>query len=446
MKKYLLLLCLFLFIGQLYPSESSLNGMSAISDNGNSFVPDFWVDTLTVNPAYAVYLNSFFGFILNNRFDVIHKHTREEDYKKNTQINTYDFHLKDNLYPMFLFNFGRLTFGLGGNFLLGGNYERKPENSTPFYWEQTSTLGWLGAEILLGFDLTDNFKFGLDTKFNGDVTAKNLDSSIIPGILILTEKQKISFSLPMTYSYTETSNRSGSMKTITETASEPGMEVSREVVKTTPIPNKFNVDLIFMDDIAITNNFSIRVPVKANFAISYDADQFRMSVPLSGGVSFIGTPVESLLAFIGTEIKIDPNSENIGKKNSNDFKFAFTPTLSAGIEGKLLPWFILRAGMKMDLINYDFEYKEETKTRKESYVHNVNFIKKIDFTTGMTFRIRDAYQIDVAANLNNIEAAFYFNEIKETSKRSGNMFNATLTVAVSRFLGEYRVNSRNSSL
>lgn len=377
--------------------------MAGISNHGNHFVPDFWADTLMVNPAFGVYLKAKWGFIINNQLNTGYTYDRDENYQTKSRLTTNDFHMRDDLYPMFLFNFKKLTFGIGGDLSFGGSYKSTLDEVGSYseFQEEKNALVRLGAELLFAVDITDSFKFGLDAKFNGDVTTLDLHGHLTPGILIFAGKHRLSFSLPLKYAYIEAA----------------------------PLPNNFKFDLIFVDDIELSNKFSIRIPARAEFSIHSDINQFSISVPFSGGISLIGKPAEPLLAFFGADLEINPNSENIGQQETNNFRFQLAPALSAGIEGTVLPWFTLRAGMRANLLNYTLDYHEARK----SYNHTLNIISGVNFTTGVTFKVWKAFRIDIAADLNNIESIFTSQEVVGVSKTDHGGFYSTLTVAFSLF-------------
>ena len=106
MKKKFYVICFLVFtLSQVFSTESSLRGMNGISDNGNNFIPDFWADTLMVNPAFATELKAKWGLHLNNSLRLgIHGTANDVANKVVTDVS-----FATGVDPMVLINFSNFV-------------------------------------------------------------------------------------------------------------------------------------------------------------------------------------------------------------------------------------------------------------------------------------------------------------------------------------------------
>mgnify|MGYP007057683292 CR=1 FL=1 len=266
MRKILCIICFLVFaLLQVFSTESALRGMNGISANGNNFIPDFWADTLMVNPAFATELKAKWGLHLNNSLRLgIHGTANNVANKVVTDVS-----FATGVDPMVLINFSNFVFGIGGaaNFGFFSNDTNGDVSVSPYVNA--------GAEALFAFNIKDSFRFGIDAKF-----VANLDGSLIlrgvvtPGIIFSFEKNMLSLSAPIHLAYVDDEDLNG----------------------------KFRFGIIFVDDLLISDKFTIRIPARADVKLYTTPSTCHVTVPFSAGISLIGKVNDPLLFFAGVDI------------------------------------------------------------------------------------------------------------------------------------------------
>lgn len=407
MRKRLCIICFLVFtLSQVFSTESSLRGMNGISNNGNNFVPDFWADTLMVNPAFATQLEAKWGLHLDNslRLGI----SGVQDDAANTVENRVNF--STGVDPMVLINFSKFTFGIGGAANFG--FSHKDVNGK----SSASPYVDAGAEVLFAFDVAEKFKFGIDAKF-----IANLDGSLIlngvitPGILFSFKKNILSIALPIHLAYVDEENLNG----------------------------KFRFGVVFVDDLLISDKFTIRIPARADVKLYTTPTTCHVTVPFSAGISLIGKVNDPLLFFAGVDIGTefgnasvtidDEDKEQVNANEENHFGFTLAPTLNAGVEAKVLSWFTLRTGLSHYFCRNEYHHYDATDLTDEYWENKFTFIGGVTWTAGCSFTVGKSVTIDLAADLQNLEAAFYSKNYNATDYDYDNKFKLLLTAAVSVF-------------
>lgn len=409
MKRKLCFICCFLAFTllQIFSTESSLRGMNGISKNGNNFIPDFWADTLMVNPAFAVQLQKKWGFYVNTSLGLNVDNTGNDS--TDTVTNRVNFYTGAD--PMVLINFSKFTFGIGGAANFGFNYNEtngKPDVSPYIY---------AGAEALFAFNIKDAIEFGIDAKFVANVNGNLILSGVVtPGIIFSFKKNILSLAVPIDLAYVDAKDLSG----------------------------KFKFGVIFVDDLLITDKFTIRFPARADVKLYTNPSTCHVVVPFSAGVSLIGKVNDPLLFFAGVDIgtsfgnasvTVDNKKETVYANEENYFGFTLTPTLNAGVEAKVLSWFTLRTGLSHYFCRNEYYHYDETDVNDEYWENKFNLIGGITWTAGCSFVVGKGVAIDVAADLQNLEAAFHssHNRPEVPGYSYDNNFKLLLTAAISVF-------------
>lgn len=407
MKKNFYVICFLVFtLSQVFSTESSLRGMNGISDNGNNFIPDFWADTLMVNPAFATELKAKWGLHLNNSLRLgIHGTANDVANKVVTDVS-----FATGVDPMVLINFSNFIFGIGGaaNFGFFSNDTNGDVSVSPYVNA--------GAEALFAFNIKDSFRFGIDAKF-----VANLDGSLIlrgvvtPGIIFSFEKNMLSLSAPIHLAYVDDEDLNG----------------------------KFRFGIIFVDDLLISDKFTIRIPARADVRLYTTPSTCHVTVPFSAGISLIGKVNDPLLFFAGLDIGTsfgnasvtvdDDDKETVKATEKNYFGFTLAPTLNAGVEAKVLSWFTLRTGLSHYFCRNEYHHYDETDLTDEWWENKFTLIGGITWTAGCTFVVGKNVRIDLAADLQNLESAFYSKNHAVTGYDYDNNFKVLLTAAVSVF-------------
>lgn len=407
MKRKLCFICCFmaLTLSQTFPTESTLRGMNGISSNRNNFVPDFWADTLMVNPAFATQLQKKWGFYMNNSLWLNVKG------KGNDAGNTFENQV--NFYtgvdPMVLINFSKFTFGIGGNANFGLNYSDTNGSVSASPYVDAS------AEALFAFDIKDAFKFGIDAKFAVNLNGSlDIGGVVTPGFIFSFKKNILSLSVPIDIAYVDASDLSSKLK--------------------------FGV--IFVDDFSVTDKFTIRFPARADVNLYISPSTCHVTVPFSAGVSLVGKVSDPLMFFAGVDIgtsfgnasvKVENNKETISANKENYFGFTLAPTLNAGVEAKALSWFTLRTGLSHDFCRNEYTHYAKTDFEDERWDNKFTLIGGITWTAGCTFIVGKGLAIDLAADLQNLEAAFTSKNHAVTGYEYDNDFKLLLTAAISLF-------------
>ncbi len=416
MKRKLCFICCFLTfaLAQIFSTESTLRGMNGISKNGNNFIPDFWADTLMVNPAFAVQLQKKWGFYMNNSLGLNVNNTKNDS--ADTIENRVNFYT--GVDPMVLINFSKFTFGIGGAANFGFNYKDTNGNV------DVSPYIDAGAEVLFAFDIKNAVKFGIDAKFDA-----NLDGSLVlggvvtPGIIFSFKKNILSLAVPIDLAYVDADDLSG----------------------------KFKFGVIFVDDFLVTDKFTIRFPARADVKLYTSPSSCHVSVPFSAGVSLIGKVNDPLLFFAGVDIgtsfgnasvTVDNNKETVYANKENYFGFTLAPTLNAGVEAKVLSWFTLRTGLSHYFCHNEYHHYDKTDVNDEYWENNFTLIGGITWTAGCTFIVGKGLAIDLAADLQNLEAAFYSYNHAVTGYDYNNNFKLRLTAAISVFSSKDKASSK----
>jgi hypothetical protein len=380
--------------------------MNGISNNGNNFVPDFWADTLMVNPAFATQLEAKWGLHLDNSLRLGISGVRDD--AANTVENRVNF--STGVDPMVLINFSKFTFGIGGAANFG--FSHKDVNGK----SSASPYVDAGAEVLFAFDVAEKFKFGIDAKF-----IANLDGSLIlngvitPGILFSFKKNILSIALPIHLAYVDEENLNG----------------------------KFRFGVVFVDDLLISDKFTIRIPARADVKLYTTPTTCHVTVPFSAGISLIGKVNDPLLFFAGVDIGTefgnasvtidDEEKEQFNANKENHFGFTLAPTLNAGVEAKVLSWFTLRTGLSHYFCRNEYHHYDATDLTDEYWKNTFTFIGGVTWTAGCSFTVGKSVTIDLAADLQNLEAAFYSKSYNATDYDYDNKFKLLLTAAVSVF-------------
>ena len=407
MRKKIYFICFLVFsLSQIYSTESSLRGMNGISKNGNNFIPDFWADTLMVNPAFATQLKAKWGLHLDNSLRLGISGVGVD--VANTVENRVNF--STGVDPMVLINFSKFTFGIGGAANFGFNYKdtNGDINVSPYVNA--------GAEVLFAFDIAEKFKFGIDANFVADLDGNlALNGVITPGLLFSFKKNILSIAVPIHLAYVDDDNLSG----------------------------KFRFGVIFVDDLLISDKFTIRIPARADVKLYTSPSTCHVTVPFSAGISLIGKVNDPLLFFAGVDIgtsfgnasvTIDDNDkEQVNANEENHFGFTLTPTLNAGVEAKALSWFTLRTGLSHYFCRNEYHHYEKTDLEDEHWENTFTLIGGITWTAGCSFTVGKGITIDLAADLQNLEAAFYSKNHATTGYDYNNNFKLLLTAAVSLF-------------
>lgn len=407
MKRKLCFICCFLtfILPQIFSTESSLRGMNGISKNGNNFVPDFWADTLMVNPAFAVMLQKKWGFYTNTALG-LNTHGTEEGGTVTNRVNFYT-----GADPMFLVNFSKFTFGVGGAVDVGFNYE--DVNGKP----HADPYIYASPEVLFAFNIKDAIKFGIDAKFVADYDGDLILGGVVtPGIIFSFKKNMLSLAVPIDLVYVDAGDLSG----------------------------KFKFGVIFVDDFSLNEKFTIRFPARADVNLYASPSTCHVIVPFSAGVSLIGKVNDPLLFFAGIDIgtsfgnatvTVDNRKETVFANDKHYFGFTLNPTLNAGVEAKVLSWFTLRTGLSHYFCRNEYYHYEKTDTNDEYWDNRFTLIGGITWTAGCSFVVGKGLAIDLAADLQNLEAAFYSSDNKPDG--SGyyydNNFRLRLTAAISVF-------------
>lgn len=380
-KKFLVLLMLTIIsISTVFSTESKLAGMAGISKNRNNFLPNFWADTLMVNPAFAVYLKAKWGFSLDNTFSV---GVNGDNNKTNTSV-------KDTVDAMFLFNFDKFMFGIGGDGVsVGVNADTEGNVSVPVS---------LGAKFLFAFNVSKSFKFGIDFSFfSHSFTTTHFVGDVTPGFMWFVGNNRISLAIPIEYAY----------------------------VGALGLKNDIKFGAIFVDDIQISDKLTLRIPARVDFSIRTDGTTVEVDAPFSGGISASFQATEQIEAFIGADLGIAPS--NFSNSNtSSAFKIALAPSLSAGVEGTILPWFTLRAGLSADILKYSLESYSNGHT-KNTFV----LFSNPAIVTGATFKVWKALRIDVASEFQYLGSTVYWETPSAAANRGD--FQLVLRAGISLF-------------
>jgi hypothetical protein len=407
MRKILCIICFLVFaLLQVFSTESALRGMNGISANGNNFIPDFWADTLMVNPAFATELKAKWGLHLNNSLRLgIHGTGNDVANKVVTDVN-----LATGVDPMVLINFSNFVFGIGGAANFGFLYNDTNGNVS------ISPYVNAGAEALFAFNIKDAFRFGIDAKFvanlDGSLTLRGV---VTPGIIFSFKKNMLSLSAPIHLAYVNNEDLNG----------------------------KFRFGIIFVDDLLISDKFTIRIPARADVKLYTTPSTCHVTVPFSAGISLIGKVNDPLLFFAGVDIgtsfgtasvTVDDNDkETVQANEENYFGFTLAPTLNAGVEAKVLSWFTLRTGLSHYFCRNEYQHYDETDLTDEYWENKFTFIGGVTWTAGCTFIVGKNVRIDLAADLQNLEAAFSSKNHAVTGYDYDNNFKVLLTAAVSVF-------------
>ena len=406
MKRIFYVICFLVFtLSQIFSTESSLRGMKGISDNGNNFIPDFWADTLMVNPAFATELKAKWGLHLNNSLR-LRIHGTGNDLKDEVKTNV---NFATGVDPMVLINFSNFVFGIGGAANFGFySTDRNGDVSVSPYVNA-------GAEALFAFSIKDSFRFGIDAKFvanlDGSLTLKGV---VTPGIIFSLKKNILSLSMPIHLAYVDEKDLSG----------------------------KFRFGVIFVDDLLISDKFTIRIPARADVKLYTSPSTCHVTVPFSAGISLIGKVNDPLLFFAGVDVgtsfgnasvKVEDDKETVEANEENYFGFTLAPTLNAGVEAKVLSWFTLRTGLSHYFCRNEYRHYDETDLTDEYWENKFTFIGGVTWTAGCTFVVGKNIRIDLAADLQNLEAAFWARDHAVTKYEYDNDFKILLTAAVSLF-------------
>ena len=406
MKRIFYVICFLVFtLSQVFSTESSLRGMKGISDNGNNFIPDFWADTLMVNPAFATELKAKWGLHLNNSLR-LRIHGTGNDLKDEVKTNV---NFATGVDPMVLINFSNFVFGIGGAANFGFySTDRNGDVSVSPYVNA-------GAEALFAFNIKDSFRFGIDAKFvanlDGSLTLKGV---VTPGIIFSLKKNILSLSMPIHLAYVDEEDLSG----------------------------KFRFGVIFVDDLLISDKFTIRIPARADVKLYTSPSTCHVTVPFSAGISLIGKVNDPLLFFAGVDVgtsfgnasvKVEDDKETVEANEENYFGFTLAPTLNAGVEAKVLSWFTLRTGLSHYFCRNEYRHYDETDLTDEYWENKFTFIGGVTWTAGCTFVVGKNIRIDLAADLQNLEAAFWARDHAVTKYEYDNDFKILLTAAVSLF-------------
>lgn len=406
MKRIFYVICFLVFtLSQIFSTESSLRGMKGISDNGNNFIPDFWADTLMVNPAFATELKAKWGLHLNNSLR-LRIHGTGNDLKDEVKTNV---NFATGVDPMVLINFSKFVFGIGGAANFGFySTDRNGDVSVSPYVNA-------GAEALFAFSIKDSFRFGIDAKFvanlDGSLTLKGV---VTPGIIFSLKKNILSLSMPIHLAYVDEKDLSG----------------------------KFRFGVIFVDDLLISDKFTIRIPARADVKLYTSPSTCHVTVPFSAGISLIGKVNDPLLFFAGVDVgtsfgnasvKVEDDKETVEANEENYFGFTLAPTLNAGVEAKVLSWFTLRTGLSHYFCRNEYRHYDETDLTDEYWENKFTFIGGVTWTAGCTFVVGKNIRIDLAADLQNLEAAFWARDHAVTKYEYDNDFKILLTAAVSLF-------------
>ena len=406
MKRIFYVICFLVFtLSQVFSTESSLRGMKGISDNGNNFIPDFWADTLMVNPAFATELKAKWGLHLNNSLR-LRIHGTGNDLKDEVKTNV---NFATGVDPMVLINFSNFVFGIGGAANFGFySTDRNGDVSVSPYVNA-------GAEALFAFNIKDSFRFGIDAKFvanlDGSLTLKGV---VTPGIIFSLKKNILSLSMPIHLAYVDEKDLSG----------------------------KFRFGVIFVDDLLISDKFTIRIPARADVKLYTSPSTCHVTVPFSAGISLIGKVNDPLLFFAGVDVgtsfgnasvKVEDDKETVEANEENYFGFTLAPTLNAGVEAKVLSWFTLRTGLSHYFCRNEYRHYDETDLTDEYWENKFTFIGGVTWTAGCTFVVGKNIRIDLAADLQNLEAAFWARDHAVTKYEYDNDFKILLTAAVSLF-------------
>ncbi len=388
-KNALIFLVIIFSFSQIFPNESinesrtesKLRGMAGISSNGNNFVSTFWADTLMVNPAFGVYLKAKWGFTIENTFE-----TNIRGTNNSTAIN-----IGDHFDSMFLFNLKKLVFGFGGK-NVGLNIIADTTGNI-------SVPATLGLDLLFAINVTGNFKFGIIASFySHSFTNPNFLANITPGFMWFYKQHRFSLAIPLKYSY----------------------------ISTFGLSHQLSASVIFVDDIKVNNNVSIRIPARIDATVKTNATTFDIDLPGSIGIAVSSRVIKNALMFIGTDIKIGPSITN----NSLDNSYITThlaPTFSAGIEGAISSKISLRAGLSADICNFKLvTYKNSPHT-----TNTFTLFTNPRIATGLTFNLKGAYRLDIASELQYLGSTIYW----ETANPLFNYYNfmLTLRVAISLF-------------
>lgn len=406
MKRIFYVICFLVFtLSQIFSTESSLRGMKGISDNGNNFIPDFWADTLMVNPAFATELKAKWGLHLNNSLR-LRIHGTGNDLKDEVKTNV---NFATGVDPMVLINFSKFVFGIGGAANFGFySTDRNGDVSVSPYVNA-------GAEALFAFSIKDSFRFGIDAKFvanlDGSLTLKGV---VTPGIIFSLKKNILSLSMPIHLAYVDEKDLSG----------------------------KFRFGVIFVDDLLISDKFTIRIPARADVKLYTSPSTCHVTVPFSAGISLIGKVNDPLLFFAGVDVgtsfgnasvKVEDDKETVEANEENYFGLTLAPTLNAGVEAKVLSWFTLRTGLSHYFCRNEYRHYDETDLTDEYWENKFTFIGGVTWTAGCTFVVGKNIRIDLAADLQNLEAAFWARDHAVTKYEYDNDFKILLTAAVSLF-------------
>ena len=272
-----------------------------------------------------------------------------------------------------------------------------------------------GAEALFAFNIKDSFRFGIDAKFvanlDGSLTLKGV---VTPGIIFSLKKNILSLSMPIHLAYVDEKDLSG----------------------------KFRFGVIFVDDLLISDKFTIRIPARADVKLYTSPSTCHVTVPFSAGISLIGKVNDPLLFFAGVDVgtsfgnasvKVEDDKETVEANEENYFGFTLAPTLNAGVEAKVLSWFTLRTGLSHYFCRNEYRHYDETDLTDEYWENKFTFIGGVTWTAGCTFVVGKNIRIDLAADLQNLEAAFWARDHAVTKYEYDNDFKILLTAAVSLF-------------
>ncbi len=465
-------------------SELRLRSMSGISSLGLYVVPDDWCDPFFVNPAYAPENNK----LLINFYDKFYFNMSQEEYIQNIDNDPFEYSYKtseklidfknDFIYGMLIpINYFILGFNINFNSeYYKRAYERRNieedfDESDEDYFDSISLLNYCNLSInsLFSWEIKENinigFIVGVDSvlykngeRYSGSVSTNSNETPLNIfwntnfGLLFKKESLSVSISLPFTFNYFyETEHVNSYNMDIYQFEKYSGTVFLRTVF-----------------DISITDEIFFRIPVELGFGYSvysekysvdssYEDDTYyyykKYDIPIKCAFSVNNKINEKVLIFYGLDTQfeyykeyLDVRTDDTDNLYSEDYNsFELNVGTFIGGEFNLLKWLDLRAGFNTILLKYSKYKKYNTLglniynfdidildvEKYNIYKNSIQFLVNANISTGLAFKPKDYFTIELAANfliftpeISDEESEFSYNmDIIETENR--NLFNFT---------------------